>query len=55
VSFSFKKRNRHLQFREISDVSTDNIRQMLKVSQVGMQSLQRLAMLVTVKELAGLV
>jgi hypothetical protein len=45
------KRNRQLQFSESSDVSMDSIRQMLKASQVGMQSLKRLVMLVTVQEL----
>jgi hypothetical protein len=49
------KQNRHLQPNETSDVSVDDIRQMLKASQVGMQSSKRLAVLVTVEELAGLV
>jgi hypothetical protein len=34
-AFGFMKRNCHLQFGEISDVSMDEIRQMLKASQVG--------------------
>jgi hypothetical protein len=51
VCFGFMKQTRHLQFSETSDVSMDDIRHMLKASQVGMQSLKRLAMLVTVKEL----
>jgi hypothetical protein len=33
----------------------DDIRQMLKASKVGMQSLKRLAMLMIIKELVGLV
>jgi hypothetical protein len=49
------KRNGHLQISETSDVSMNGIRQMIKASQVGMQSLQGLAMLVTVKEPVGLV
>jgi hypothetical protein len=55
VSSVFMKRSRHLQFSETSDVSMDDIRQMLKASQVGIQSLKRLVMLVTVEELVGLV
>jgi hypothetical protein len=51
----FMERNRHLQFSEISDVSMDDIRQKSEASQIGMQSLKRPAMLVTVKELVGLV
>jgi hypothetical protein len=37
------------EFSEISDVSMDDICQMSEVSQVGVQSLKRLAILVTVK------
>jgi hypothetical protein len=48
------KRNRHSEFSEISDVTMDDIRQMLKVSQADMQSLRRQAMLVAVKVLVGL-
>jgi hypothetical protein len=49
------KRNRQLQLSETSDVSMDDIRQLLKASQVDMQSLNRLVVLVTVKELVCLV
>jgi hypothetical protein len=49
------KRNGHLQFSETSDVSMDDIRQMSESSQVGMQSLKGLAMLVIMKEMEGLV
>jgi hypothetical protein len=55
MPFAFTKQNRHLQFSETSDVSMDDIRQMLNASQVGMQSLKKLAMLVTIQELVGLV
>jgi hypothetical protein len=55
MSFGFMKRNRHLHFNETLDVSMDDTRQMLEASQVGMHSLKRLAMLVTVGELVDLV
>jgi hypothetical protein len=49
------KRNRHLEFSEISDVTMDDMREILKVSQADMQSLKRQALLVAAKVLVGLV
>jgi hypothetical protein len=55
VFCGFMKRNCQLQLSKTSGMSMDDIRQMLKASEVDMQSLKRLVVLVTVKELVCLV
>jgi len=47
------KQNHRSQFSGNSKISKDNLRQMLKASKRGIQILYRLALLVTLTEMAG--